>query len=451
VPVSTTTDLQAAISANPSGTTFCIATGVHRLTQPLVLKSGDILNGSQGAILDGAQNITAAFVASGSRWVASGQTQALTAATDVPCESGAPLCHQADDVYLDGRPLTRVGSAAAVGPGTFYSDRANNQIWLGDNPVGHEVDVTAAARAINGWGTGVTDATIENLIVQHFSNQGIQCRETWTITHTEIRYVHGDGLQDCPTVTYSNLHDNGKDGFVYGGQIGATTGPYLFDHNSVTGNNYAGYDPNTEAGGAKFMQMSHLTVSNNYVANNDGPGLWTDWGNQFVTYSGNDVENNTGPGIDHEASYDAVIANNIIVGNGTHGDSSTLDDAGIMMNDSQNVEIYGNTLTGNHNGIGLTQTDRGSTVLGPLVTQNDYIHDNTITNSGRTGLVQWVNDSSYYTSRNNRFRANSYNLGCDPTPFVWQDPSSPASYAAISVTRWTADGEDVGGRFSVAC
>src|SRR5438034_2000075 len=85
VPVSTTTDLQAAISATPNRTTFCIATGVHRLTQPLVLKSGDVLDGSQGAILDGAQNITAAFVASGSRWVASGQTRALTAATDVPC------------------------------------------------------------------------------------------------------------------------------------------------------------------------------------------------------------------------------------------------------------------------------------------------------------------------------------------------------------------------------
>src|SRR5207247_1354186 len=151
----------------PNRTTFCIATGVHRLTQPLVLKSGDVLDGSQGAILDGAQNITAAFVASSSRWVASGQTRALTAATDVTCAAGAPLCHQAGDVYLDDRPLTRVGSAAAVGPGTFYSDYANNQIWIGDNPVGHEVDVAVAARAIDGWGTGVTDATIENLIVQH--------------------------------------------------------------------------------------------------------------------------------------------------------------------------------------------------------------------------------------------------------------------------------------------
>ena len=174
-------------------------------------------------------------------------------------------------------------------------------------------------------------------------------------------------------------------------------------------------------------------------------------GNQFVTYSGNDIENNAGPGIDHEASYDAVISNNKIVGNGTAGGSSTLQNAGIMMNDSQNVQIYGNTLTGNHNGIGLTQTDRGSTVLGPLVTQNDSIHDNTISNSGRSGLVQWVTDSSYYLSRNNHFQGNHYTFGCDATPFVWQDPSIALSYASVSTAQWVADGNDTSGTFSVAC
>jgi parallel beta-helix repeat protein len=418
----------------------------------VTLKSGDTLIGDPGAILDGSKEIAGLFTASGPGWVASNQNQQLTAANGVPCKSGVSLCHLADDVFLDGKPLARVGSLSELGAGKFYFDQTSHQIWIGDNPAGHELDATIADRAIVGWGTGADNVKIQSLIVQHFASQGIQCRgNTWTVDRSEIRYNHGDGLQDCAMVTNSNLHDNGKDGSVFGGSLGASNGPYLFDHNSVTGNNYAGYDPGWEAGGAKFMQMAHLTVSNNYVAGNDGPGLWTDWGNQYITYSSNYVENNTGPGIFHEASYEAVIANNTIVGNGTSGGSSTLDNAGIMMNDSSNVEIYGNVLTGNHNGIGLTQTDRGSTTLGPLVTQNDYIHDNTITKSGRTGLVQWVSDASFYTSRNNRFAGDHYTLGCDSTPFVWQDPRNASSYAALTSAQWVQAGSDVTGQFTPGC
>jgi hypothetical protein len=444
-------DLQAAVNTAPSGTTLCLAAGVHRLGSSVTLKSGDTLQGETGAILDGSKDITGAFLPSGGYWVAGGQSQSVSGPS-VQCDSGKPLCQQGDDVFLDDRPLTRVGSLAALQSGTFYFDHGAQQIWIADNPAGHRVDATVADRAILGWGTGVDKVTIKNLIVQHFAKQGIQCRgSSWTIDHDEIRYNHGDGLEDCAVVTNSDLHDNGKDGYVFGGSIGTTTGPYLFDHNRVTGNNYAGYDPDWEAGGAKFMQMSNLTVTNNYVANNDGNGLWTDWGNQFVTYSGNDIEHNTEAGIFHEASYDAVIANNQLVGNGTNGGSGTLANPGILMNDSQNVEMYGNYLSGNHNGIGMTQTDRGSTSLGPLVTQNVYVHDNTLVGTGRTGLVQWVSDGSYYTSKNNRFLHNSYDTGCDSTPFIWQDPQNAASYAPVTVARWKADGQDANGAFKATC
>jgi hypothetical protein len=120
-----------------------------------------------------------------------------------------------------------------------------------------------------------------------------------------------------------------------------------------------------------------------------------------------------------------------------------------MMNDSQNVSIYGNTLTDNQNGIGLTQTDRGSTSLGPLVTQNDSIHDNNITHSGRSGLVNWASngDPSFYESRNNHFAHNGYILCNDPTSFIWQAPANRNSYAPVNWPQWRTDGNDTTGSY----
>ena len=264
------------------------------------------------------------------------------------------------------------------------------------------------------------------------------------VDHSTIRWNHGDGLQDCPKVVYSELRANGKDGYVFGGSIGNSQGPYLFDHNTVADNNYAGFDPGWEAGGAKFMQMAHLTVTNNIVTGNDGVGLWTDWGNQFVTYDSNTIANNTSSGIFHEASYDATISNNTLTANGSSC-SSTLCDAGIMMNDSQNVAIYGNTLTANQNGIGLTQTERGGTVLGDLVTANNYVHDNTVVRSGRTGIVDWDVNASYHA--NNRFDGSDYTVCSDPTAFIWQDPSNPNSYAPVTWNQWRSDGNDATGSY----
>lgn len=439
-------DLQAKIDAHRAGTTFCLEPGKYRLTDALVLKSRDVLNGGgRRAVFDGSKDITSAFTRAGSIWVASGQTQSLTYTGQ--CEATKPLCEQADDVFYDGRPLVRVGAVADVRPGRFYFDHTGDRIYIGNNPAGHRVEAAVAVEAVHGWDTGADAVTITGLVVQHFGNRGIQCRgDTWTVASSVIRWNHGDGLQDCATVVNSVLYDNGKSGYVFAGRIGVSQGPYLFSHNTVSANNYAGFDPNWEAGGAKFMQMAHLTVSHNVVTGNDGNGLWTDWGNRFVTYDANTVTKNTHSGISHEASYDATISNNTITGNGT-ACSSTLCKSGILLNDSQNVDIVGNRIAGNQNGIGITQINRGSTALGPLVTQNVFVRNNTISRSGRSGLVQWDGDGSYYTSRNNRFSHNTYVVCGDTRPFVWQNPARPSSYSNLSWREWQAAGNDTDGSY----
>ena len=59
---------------------------------------------------------------------------------------------------------------------------------------------------------------------------------------------------------------------------------------------------------------------------------------------------------------------------------------------------------------------------------------------GRTGLAQNVGDTSYYTSRNNRFENNTYYLGPTSTYFLWTERN-------LTEAQWRGYGLDVTGTF----
>jgi hypothetical protein len=66
-------------------------------------------------------------------------------------------------------------------------------------------------------------------------------------------------------------------------------------------------------------------------------------------------------------------------------------------------------------------------------------------------LIQYVSDRSYYTSRNNRFRNNTYYLGCRRRPyFIWMRPTR-SGYGEMTFASWQASGQDVGGRATRRC
>ena len=64
-----------------------------------------------------------------------------------------------------------------------------------------------------------------------------------------------------------------------------------------------------------------------------------------------------GEGIFYEISQDATIRNNALYRNGFAA-SGWYWDGGITVASSSNVEVYGNRLSGNYNGITGTQQDR---------------------------------------------------------------------------------------------
>jgi hypothetical protein len=146
-------------------------------------------------------------------------------------------------------------------------------------------------------------------------------------------------------------------------------------------------------------------------------------------------------GIFHEISYAAVIRGNIVRRNG-FGFSSWVWGAGILVAASSGVEIYENTVDDNANGIVAVQQRRGSGARGPYEVSNLWVHDNSVVMvRGVTGLAQDVGDTSYFTSRNNRFDRNRYVLKTPGRHFTWIDSDR-------SESEWTAYGQDVHGSFS---
>ena len=77
--------------------------------------------------------------------------------------------------------------------------------------------------------------------------------------------------------------------------------------------------PDGNQGGFKLWQTDGVTIEDNYIHNNWGPGGWADTDNANTTYTGNTITNNDGQAIIEEISYNFSITDNYIAGNGWIG------------------------------------------------------------------------------------------------------------------------------------
>jgi parallel beta-helix repeat protein len=199
-----------------------------------------------------------------------------------------------------------------------------------------------------------------------------------------------------------------------------------------------------EASGIKFLASADVSIHNNYVHHNLAKGIWLDGCNPTAIIESNTVTDNSHQGIFSEISYNVVIRNNTTERNGFNGAGSWLTGAGIQVTNSLNVEIVGNTVRNNANGITAMQSSGAalaSGAHGPLRVENLHVHGNVVAMSvGKTGLAQETGERQVYTSWNNRFENNTYYLGPNRTYFAWDEKS-------LNETQWRTTGNDRNGRF----
>jgi parallel beta-helix repeat protein len=113
------------------------------------------------------------------------------------------------------------------------------------------------------------------------------------------------------------------------------------------------------------------------VHDNDCRGLWADINARGALIEHNLIEDNWAEGIDYEISQDAVIRNNRVYRNGIRA-KGWYWDAGILVYASFNVEVYGNRLSGNYNGITGVQQDRPDSTPPEHLLNDFHSYDNLI-------------------------------------------------------------------------
>jgi parallel beta helix pectate lyase-like protein len=415
--------IQAAVDRAGEGAVFCLQAGIHRM-QVVRPKRSQSFRGERHTILNGSRLLTT-FSHEGRFWVASGQDQ--RGRKNGYCGKEIPACSLPESFFIDDKPLARVLSKDSVETGRFYLDYVSGRLYFVDDPTERKVEATVAVFAFE---STAPDVLIRNVTVEKYSSVAeegaIQGKGApgWIVENCEVRLNSGAGIVIGAggRVRGCNVHHNGQIGIAGLGK------DILIENNRIWENNIHGFDFKWEAGGVKIVVSDGVVFRGNHVHDNIGPGLWCDIDCRNVVYEGNLVERNHDAGIFHEISYKAIIRDNVLRHNG-FGHRTWFWGAEILVAASQDVEVYGNTLTVAVGGCAIVLVDQSR----PMKNGGKYkTRDNTVRSNqmhfegaacagGASDAKPGDENFAIITNGNNVFDSNVYRVSrtSGPARFVW--------------------------------
>jgi Right handed beta helix region/Glycosyl hydrolase family 26 len=329
--------------------------------------------------------------------------------TTSPANVPAPACSTRGGVAIGtGDDAQRV--VDAHGSGTTYVVKAGTHLRNfsvqpkpGDTFCGEPGAILDGGRSLRSAFSGrATNVTLDSITVQQYATgrQGgaihpDKAASGWVVRNVSAVRNYWAGLMAADTMKilggrYSDNDQLGIGGNAATGVVldGLDGDPDTFDGPELARNHTMHESCDWEAGGIKW-DVGRVTIRNAHVHDNDCRGLWADINARGALIEHNLVEDNRDEGIFYEISQDAVIRHNHVYGNGLGG-RGWYWAGGITVASSFNVEVYGNRLSGNYNGITGTQQDRTDSTP-PAHLLDDYnVHDNVIcaTDGGRaTGVI----------------------------------------------------------------
>lgn len=404
-------DLRTIVADAPEGTRFVLTKGVYR-QQRFAPKDRQEFVGMPGAVLNGAM-VLVGWQQKGGHWVKEGlpaplQRTGMCGKEDDPVDTD--ICTYREDLFLDGRVYQRVGELKDLGPGKwFYRD---GTAFVSDDPSGRVAELSVTPNAITSTANNVV---LRNLNIEKYATAAqagaIDARDTegWQIIDVTAKWNHGLGVYigRKMLVRGGSYSHNGQMGMGGAGNQSVVEGV------EMAYNNYAGFMPTWEAGGAKFVFSNDLVIRNNCVHHNYGNGIWTDIDNINITIEGNKVFDNEGSGIMHEISYKATIRNNTVVRNGRNK-YDWLWGSQIVVQNSQDVDVHGNVVEvapDFGNGISLIYQNRGAGKYGAYLTANNNVSDNQVILTGakgKSGMVADFEGDRFWNQMGNKFHKNAY-------------------------------------------
>ena len=412
IEVAPGTSIQSASDAAGDNGSICLKNGTHRM-QVVRPRKGQSFHGEGRTVLNGSR-LLATFARDDKYWVANVHMRRHRRHGE--CAPAYSTCNMPEGFFIDDKPLTQVLSRNSVEAGRFYIDQVSGKIYFADDPARRKVEVTAAVFAFAGSASNVL---IRNIIVEKYANAAqsgaihAMTAAGWTIENVEAHWNSGAGiaLGSGGRVRSSNVHHNGQIGIVGAGR------DIEIDGNRIWDNNTRGFDFKWEAGGVKIALSNGVTMRNNYVYDNVGPGLWCDIECRNVLYERNVVERNHDAGIFHEISYSAIIRDNVVRHNGV-GERSWFWGADILLAASQDVQVYRNTVTVSPEGCGIVLIDQSRAMESgkKYKTRNNMVRENDMTFEGGAcaggASDAKPGDENYaiIIDGNNRFDANVYHV-----------------------------------------
>jgi Right handed beta helix region len=305
---------------------------------------------------DNAQNVVNAHGAGTAYLVKAGTHQGNFS---VRPKSGDTFCGEPGAVLDGGRSL-QFAFSGNVNNVTLDSFTIQNY-----NPGRQNGAIKPYIRA-TGW-------VLRNLTVQKNMYLGVNASDGMKILGGHYNYNEQMGI-------------GGNDGHVIGVTLdGLDADPATYDGPELAFNKLLHDRCDYGGGGAKF-DGDNIVVRNVWAHDNDCMGIWFDINAVHNLVEYNKVEDNAAEGIFYEISQDACIRHNVVTNNGHGYRSDWYWSSGIGNAGSFNVEVYGNTLANNFNGIvGIQQTRTDSTPPQHLV-DHFYVHNNMVSGSGINGL-----------------------------------------------------------------
>ena len=371
--VSAPTTLEAAISRVASGDAVILRGGVYR-TGSLVLNQGITLQPyeDEKPILKGTRVATDWQAAGENAWRTSWETlfpsEPMYWWRREREEHRTPLHRFNNDmVFIDGEFLQSAGSVDELSETTYFIDYENQHVYIGRDPAGHVVEITAHDTAllrtssdVHGKTTDRKGPQVRGITFTQYAWTAFSIEGERSFTHTDepvdepvgpadpatygkqavgtllenvtisfvgrvAGYFRGDGL----VIRNSLVSDTSTEGIYVIGSSDVLLERNIIQRNNIE--NITGYF----ASAVKIINQTHdVVVRDNLVLDHsNSAGVWYDIGNRNGVFINNYIEG-TDIGFFFEISQGATVAGNVFANNAT----------GIRILNSADAHIYNNTL-----------------------------------------------------------------------------------------------------------
>jgi parallel beta-helix repeat protein len=295
-------------------------------------------------------------------------------------------------------------------PGTTYIIKAgvhprnfSVQPKSGDRFCGEPGAVLDGERSLPAaFSGGASNVTLDSITVRDYDSdrQGAAIQPEarasgWLVRNVSAMHNSWAGLLVADGMRILGGHYNDNDQMGIGGNEatgivldGLDDDPTTMDGPELARNHTLHAPCEFEGGGMKW-DVGQVTIRNAHVHDNDCKGIWADINAHDALVENNLVEGNRAEGILYEISQDAVIRNNRIYRNG-FGASGWYWGGGITVASSFDVEVYGNWLSNNYNGIVGSQQNRPESTPPDHLLDGYDVHDNVICATGDGGYPTGV-------------------------------------------------------------